>query len=649
MKKSCFFLSIFSFLFLLNAFSQEEILLTIDDHKVTREEFERIYHKNNSSAMYENKNVDEYLELFINFKLKVIEAEALGYDTVTSFIKELEGYRDQLAKPYLEDKEVTESLLREAYDRTVNQVSASHILIRVDQNASTSDTAEAYKKIMNIRKRILSGEPFDKVAREASDDPSAKTNGGQLGWFGAFRMVYPFEDVAFKTSVGDISMPFRTQYGYHIIKNEGVRASKGRVKIAHILFLAQNEDDNARKEKQEKVNECSNRLKNGESFSELVKIYTEDQRSASRSGELGWYSSEAFSPEMEAAIYSMSDSGDISEPVAMEYGWHIFKLLDKKPVDPFELMKSDLEKKVFNDVRSKKLNDFFVEKIMKENNFREYKENIKPVVAMIDENIYEGSWDATIAEHLIDPVISFGDKNYFQNELALFVARQKKINKNLTITELVNTIYDDFVKTKAIDFEKGRLESKYPDFRNLMKEYHDGILLFNLTDDMVWNKAVKDTAGLLAFYEKNKQQYMWNDRADISIYSFENKSLTNKIVAEAKKRSKSKISADKFNKTICGNDSVKCVNVKDLKIEKEDIKKYAGLSWKKDAHIVNEKDTKNEVIVVNNLLPPQVKKLDEARGIITADYQTYLENKWIASLREKYKVTVDEEVLKKVK
>lgn len=651
MKKNCFSLLMFCFILISNVFSQEEeIILTIGDHKITRDEFERIYHKNNTSAIYDNKGVEEYLDLFINFKLKVIEAEALGYDTASAFIKELSGYRDQLAKPYLEDKEVTESLIQEAYYRTANQVSASHILIRLDQNASSADTAKAYDKIMEIRKRIIKGEAFDKVAMETSEDQSAKTNGGALGWFGAFRMVYQFEDMAYKTPVGQISMPFRTQFGYHILKNEGIRPTKGKVFISHILFLASKEDSAARIEKEAKLNECYTRLSSGEKFSELVKLYSDDQRSASHGGELGWFGSESFTPEMEKFAFGLQDSGDFSQPIPTDYGWHIFQLLGKSSVEPLDKIKADLEKKIFNDTRSKKVNDAMVDRIIAENNYKEFKENLNPVIEVVDETIYEGKWDPSIAESMIDPVLSFNDKTYLQNEFAQFIAKQKRFNKNLSVSEIVNNRFNDFVKEKAIEFEKENLETKFHDFRNLMKEYHDGILLFNLTDDKVWNKAVKDTAGLEKFYELNKQNYMWGERAFVSVYTFADSVVpSKKVVAIAKKRSSKMISSDEVNKKLGGNDSVIYVTVKDVKLEKDDLSDYSGITWQKGSFAVNEKEIKNEVIYVNNLLQPEPKKLNEAKGLITADYQTYLESEWIKTLREKYKITVNQEVLKKVK
>ncbi|NJK86146.1 MAG: hypothetical protein HC906_09410 [Bacteroidales bacterium] len=275
-----------------------------------------------------------------------------------------------------------------------------------------------------------------------------------------------------------------------------------------------------------------------------------------------------FPADIEEVVYSLKDSNEFSQPIQQSYGWHIFRMIDKRPIDSYEKLKADLEKKVFNDVRSRKLNEAFVEKVKNENNFREYKENLKPITALLDETVYEGKWDPQIAESLIDPVFTFGKTDYLQKDFAAFISSQRRYNKNLSIDQLVNDRYTEYVKNMATDYQKSILEEKYPDFRHLMKEYHDGILLFNLTDDMVWNKAVKDTAGLKYFYVQNKQNYTWGERADLSIYSFQDKALTKKVMAVAKKRSKTNISPVEVNENVCENDSVRCLDVKDLKVEK---------------------------------------------------------------------------------
>jgi peptidyl-prolyl cis-trans isomerase SurA len=635
-------------LFLRLSGQEDEIILSIGDNEITRGEFERIYQKNNSSAVYDNKSVEEYLDLFINFKLKVIEAENLGYDTVKSFINELAGYREQLAKPYFEDKEYHEELLKEAYERTRNEVSASHILIRLEKDAAPKDTLLAYQKIMDIRKRILAGEPFAEVARATSDDPSAKTNAGYLGWFSAFQMIYPFENVAYNTEVGKISMPLRSRYGYHIVKVEGKRESPGSIRAAHIMVYASKDDPELRAEGEKKINECYERLKNGENFADLAAEYSDDKNTSSKGGDLNWIRSGIIPDDLESKIFSLKDSGDYTEPLPTSYGFHIFMLIGKKPLESFEELKPELEKKLARDSRGKQNEKLLVDRIKNENNFRLYRENLQPVIDVLDESIYDGTWDTSFAAELINPVISFGNRDYSQKEFAGFIAAKKQYNKAYTLNDIINERLEQFINEKAIEYEKSMLEVKHPEFKNLMDEYHDGILLFNLTDDMVWSKAVKDTAGLLEFYEKNKNNYMWGDRINLSIYTFEDENLLKKVISIARKRAKKPISVLAVQTSICGSDTIKCIQIEDKKLEKDDDSLNKEILWQKGYSLQQKAGDKMKVFWVNDIIPPEPKRLNETKGLVTADYQTYLEKEWIKSLRDKYEIVVHEDVLDKI-
>ncbi len=649
MKKHIFLLLISTlFLFFRLPGQENEIVLTIGDHNITRGEFERIYQKNNSSAVYDKKSVEEYLELFINFKLKVIEAENLGYDTAKSFISELAGYREQLAKPYLEDEEYAEKLLQEAYERTQNEVSASHILVRLEQTAPPKDTAAAYEKIMDIRKRILAGESFAEVAKATSDDPSAKINGGFLGWFAAFQMIYPFESVAYNTEIGKVSMPLRSRYGYHIIRVEDKRKSLGSVHLAHILVYASEDNPELREEGEKKINECYERLKNGENFADLAAEFSDDKNTSGRGGDLKWIRSGIIPEDLESKIFSLKDSGDFTEPLPANYGFHIFMLLGKKPLESFEELKPELERKLARDSRGKRNEELLVERIKKGNDFKLYRENLQPVIDILDDSIYEGTWDTELANELVNPVISFGDRDFSQKEFAEFIAARKQYNKGYTINDIVNERLKQFISQKAVEYEKSMLEVKHPEFKNLMEEYHDGILLFNLTDDMVWSKAVKDTAGLQEFYEINKNNYMWNERIVLSTYTFEDENLLKKVNAVAKKRAKKPFSLSKAKSLICGSDTIDCVQIEDKKLEKNDELLSKEIQWEKGYSMQQKKEDKISIIWVNDILLPQPKKLNEAKGLITADYQTYLEEEWIKSLRSKHDIVVHQDVLNKI-
>jgi peptidyl-prolyl cis-trans isomerase SurA len=627
---------------------KDKILLTIDGHKITKSEFERIYRKNNTSTVYDNKTVEEYLELFINYKLKVIEAESLGYDTNKAFIKELNGYREHLIKPYLEDNKIKERYLKEGYDRTVTQVNVSHILVRFPKSFKPEDTLEAYNRINQIRDRIMAGESFEDVARDASDDPSAKENGGNLGWFTAFRMVYEFENAAYNSPVGVISEPFKTYYGYHIIRVNDKRPSKGMIQLAHIMIRVNRDNEEEVKKGEEKINMCYKLLKEGTPFSEVARKYSEDRGSAANGGVLRWMRSGVVADTLENILYNLGDSGSISEPMLLDFGWHIFELIKVKPVGTYEEERQELERDLRRNPRYKLIEQERIKNIKKENNFVEYRNNLDNLVDILDTTIYEGKWDYTIAGELIEPLFKIGDREYLQKDLAEYISKGR-YRKNMPFDVIVNTKYDEFVEAEVINYEKSTLEDKYPDLRYLMQEYHDGILLFNLTDSVIWSKAIKDTAGLAEFYNNNKSKYNWEERADASIYTLEDSTLLEKAEKLALMRARNEILKKDLISDLCPEKMKKCVSIEDNKFEKGDNELIDKMTWEALSSEVFNKDNKTKLVVINGILDPCPKLLDEARGLVTADYQTYLDAEWIKALRNKYNIEVDRKVLKKVK
>jgi len=631
------------------SFSQKDkILLTIDDNKITKSEFERIYRKNNTSTVYDNKSVDDYLELFINYKLKVIEAERLGYDTIQSFIKELNGYREHLIRPYLEDSKIMERFLKEAYERTKTEVNVSHILVRFPNNYTPEDTLEAYNKIMQIRERILAGEPFEEVARETSEDPSAASNGGNLRWFTAFRMVYDFENACYNSPVGVVSQPFKTYYGYHIIKVNDKRPSRGQIKLAHIMIRASRDNEDEVKKAEEKINMCYDLLKDGKDFGDVARRYSEDKSSAPQGGVLRWIRSGVLADSLENILYNLKDSGDITEPILLDFGWHIFQLIKIKPVGTYEEERAELEKDLKRDPRYKLIQQERIKNIKKENNFVEYRNNLENIVEILDTLIYDGTWDYTLADDLIEPLFKIGDKEYLQKDMAEYISKGR-YRKNMPFDMIVNMKYNEFVESEVVDYEKSTLEEKYPDLKYLMQEYHDGILLFNLTDSVIWSKAVKDTAGLEEFYRNNKSKYLWEERVDASIYTLEDSSLLENAEKLALMRARKEISKEDLISELCPEKIKKCVSIEDNKFEKGDNKLIDKMPWTEYSSDVFSADNKIKLIVINSVIEPAPKLLDEARGLITADYQTYLDAEWIKDLRNKYDIEVNRKVLKKVK
>jgi peptidyl-prolyl cis-trans isomerase SurA len=627
----------------------DAVLMTIGSSKVTVSEFENVYHKNNTKeGTSDAKSLNDYVELFVNFKLKVKEAEELGLDTAKSFKEELAGYRKQLAQPYLTDKDVNEKLLKETYDRMQEDIHASHILVKVADNALPKDTLEAYNKILKIRARILKGEDFNKVASEKgiSDDPSAKDNGGDLGFFTALQMVYPFESAAYSTKVGDVSMPIRTRYGYHIIKVTERRKAQGEVMVAHIMVKT---TPNMPKEDSlnayTKITEIYSKLKADSKFEDLAQEFSDDKSSAKKGGELPWFGTGKMPIEFEKAAFSMVNKGDFSQPMRSKYGWHVIKLIDRRGLATFEDMKNELKAKVTKDSRSQAGRASLIAKVKAEYKFKENAKLVDDFIKVMDSSLFDGRWDIAKAKALNKPMFNLNDKVYSQVEFANYISSHQSKRPKTDVKIVLNQFYKQFVEETAVAYEEARLDQKYPEFKALMQEYRDGILLFELTDQKVWSKAVKDSTGSKAYYEKNKTNFMWDERAEASVYTCASEKVASQVRGLMKKKKSEKDILASANK-----DSQLNLQV-ETRIFNKGENEFVDKNWNPgtSADIKSEKDKKTIIVVTAKLLMPEPKSYLDSKGMVTADYQNYLEKEWIASLKAKYSVTVDKAVLSTIK
>jgi peptidyl-prolyl cis-trans isomerase SurA len=628
--------------------NKDAVLMTVGNTKVTVGEFENVYHKNNSKETTgDTKSLNDYVDLFVNFKLKVKEAEDMGLDTAKSFKDELMGYRKQLAQPYLTDKDVNEKLLQETYNRMQEDVHAAHILVKVGESALPKDTLLAYNKIMEYRKRILKGEDFAAVAREsaANGDPSAKENGGDLGYFTALQMVYPFESAAFSTKVGEVSMPVRTRFGYHIIKVIDRRKAQGEVLVGHIMVKTTpnmtNEDSlNAFT----KITEIYNKLKAGAKFDELAQQFSDDKASAKKGGELPWFGTGKMPAEFEKVSFALANKGDYSAPLKTKYGWHVIRLVDKRGLASFEDMKNELKGKVSKDSRSQVGRSSLIAKVKSEYKFKENLKMRDEFYKVLDTTLFEGRWDGVKAAKMNKPMFNFNDKVYTQTDFANYIKSHQSKRPKTDIPMVVNQFYKQFVDEMAVAYEEARLDQKYPEFKALMQEYRDGILLFELTDEKVWSKAVKDTTGSKAFYEKNKTSYMWDERADASVYTCADEKIAKQVRALMKKKKSEKEIVAEVNKNSQLNLQV------ESRVFNKGENEYVDKNWNPGTSAdIRDKDGKTVIVVVNKLMKPEPKSYQDSKGMVTADYQNFLEKEWLESLKKKYPVTIDKAVLATVK
>ena len=571
------------------AMAQSETLMTINGKPVSAEEFLYIYEKNNQAGAMDPKSMDEYLEMFINFKLKVAEAESQGIDTTAAFKKELKGYRAQATPKYLQDDQAIDSLVRLSWRHMSKDRRAAHIAIQCPASASAGATDSALAKIKEARERVTLGrqvmkgkgkkakpvrekpEAFDAVAREISTDPQVENNGGELGWITPFRYVYPLEEAVYNTPVGEVSEVFRTQYGFHIVLVEEERDHK-EVKAAHIMKMVPADSLDA--EKKAQIEEIAKKVTK-DNFAEVAKMESDDRGSSSRGGELGWFGKGMMVKEFEDAAFGLQP-GEISKPVRTQYGWHIILKEDERGIQPLDSIRPQILRQVQRDDRMKEAEKSFIAKVRREYNLP--------------------------AEMSDADVKAYADEH---------------------------------------------LEAKYPDLKNLVQEYHDGILLFEVSLREVWDKAAKDTAGLENYFKANKKKYTW-EAPRWKGYVLQCKDKSSAKAAQTIVKSANPDSIQSYIARRINNDSVTNVKVQH------------GL-WEQGKNPAVDKfglKVKNAEFKANEQLPVVVclgKKLkapevwSDEKGKVTTDYQDFLETEWIKKLREKYPVEINQEVWEKIR
>lgn len=513
------------------AISDNDILFTYDGEPVTVDEFEYVYGKNNirNEKVNGREDVKEYLDLFIDFKLKVREARARGYDTTEVFKKEFETYKNQLIRPYLSETRAIDILCQEAYKRMKWEVKAAHILIRLPKNPLPSDTLKAYEKISKIHQFALDGEDFGMLARKYSEDPSAATNGGMLGYFTVFQMVYPFENAVYRTKPREISDIIRTEFGYHILKVLDKRPTRGKVKVAHILIRV-NPDKSNEQGAQDKIFEIYDQLKAGGDWDVLCGQFSEDNRTRHKGGSLPYLSTGQIDNTFADMAFSLEKPGDISDPFQTRYGWHILKLEGKKGLDPYENMKQEIESKVRRDTRGLSTKKTLIKKLKAESHFKEDKTALEYAVSRANDQLVQGQWTfSDKQESLRDTLFSF-DGGYAGMEVFFkWVKANQKPVREVKPDAYMTALYNQFVEKTLMQNEVDKLIESNMEFKMLLNEYYEGMLLFEIMDREVWSRSSTDTSGLRAYYEDHKDLFMRGESVEAEIYSTNDETILKKI------------------------------------------------------------------------------------------------------------------------
>lgn len=640
MKRLLFFFlaSIFSII----SFGQGEWLFSVGDEKISTEEFVYIYNKSNQNVSFNEKQIKEYLELYSVFKLKVKEAENLGYQENENYLTELQKYKTQLASSYFLEKMVTQSLVAEVQQRKLEDVAFSNIFIPT----KGIDTLEAFTKISEAQKALEAGKSFEDVNRSYG-----KLTNAYIGYYNAFQIpgIYGLENALYNTPVGQMSGIVKSDYGYHILLIKDKRPALGMVDVAQLLIRVKpNVSDEVAKNQIDKIYE---RLEKGENFEDLVRQYSEDSQSKDKGGKIGLVTVGQYANEnFEKAIYQLNKDGDFSKPILTDKGWHIVKRLSKSLPYENTTDQKTLVNRIKNDSRYKtKLHQYF-EIIKKIDGFKKEEIFINNTFSNMNPDFLSETWKSDLNRNDYEKALfTIGDKkatleNYVQyvmtSENVLYRSRNKK---SKTPQRVAFELFESFYEEQMTSYIVNNLEKLSPDFKNVMREYEEGILMFNISKDKIWDVVSKDEEQLKAFYQKNANEYQYNERAEIidfQINTLDQSILQkfalacNKDITKALKKY-AKFNAQQMDKSL---------------IEKNIFeKKYPGLTFGKGQSSTKENDvTSSTVSIINRIYPKEIKPYEEVKGFVTSAYQSYLEKEWIESLKQKYPVTINQAALEKI-
>jgi len=616
--------------------NRNETLFTVNNKAVTTDEFAYLYKKNHQHKPedFTEEKIEEYLKLFVNYKLKVEEALARGMDTTATFKKEFQTYRDELLKPYMPDSKVVDSLVRLTYDRLKEEVNASHLLIRLDPGASPDDTLKAYNKISELRRRALAGEDFGSLAANHSEEPGADNTKGNLGYFTALQMVFPFEQAAYLTPVGDISQPVRTQFGYHILKVHDRRPSRGEVEVSHIMIRTQEGTEDV--EARDRIFDIYDQLQKGVSWEELCQQYSEDPASKDQGGRLRPFGVGAMAsvPEFQEMAFSLKEKGDISDPVQTQFGWHILRLESKIPLPPFEELKPSLIQRVGRDDRVRISREALRERMRKEFDYVVNEEVKANLFAKVDSSAGERNNSLGSLEKQV--LFTMQGKPYLVSDFRVFIDEQGPGRSSTLSTENTEDLYISFVDKVQMQLLEERVKKTSPDYKWLLKEYYEGILLFEIMEREVWNKAMEDTVGQKRFYDEHRGKYNAGERMVGKVYA-------SSVRAHRDQLRDMLLRGDLVDQFVATNR----IRQDSGAFEKKDRIIFSNVSWTPGIH-TTEHNGVNYVVAIDRIIPPGPQSFPEARASVVSDYQTFLEDSWITELKRKFEVKVEKKAKKRV-
>jgi len=616
-----------------------DVLMTVNGKPVTLSEFEYLYHKNNSQQV-STQPIDEYLQMFITYKQKVADAEAEGIDRTQAFQNEFDGYRRELAEPYMRVQEVEDSIIGATYERMKEEVKTSHIMLASRGNGINPEAQK--ERLDSIRTAILNGADFEQLARQFSIDRSVVNNGGSMGYIVPGRFPYAFENAAYTTPVGSISPVFETPFGYHIVKVTDRRPARGQVLVEHILKLTQGLNDEEAAAKKAKIDSIATLLANGGDFEAIARMESEDPGSKANGGRLNWFGTGMMVPEFEEASFALA-KGETSAPIKTAYGYHIIHKLDSKGLDPIEKLTPMIKNAMAQDERGQMPKRRKLEQLRKKFKGAIDTRNLNTVK---EEIVANNGVDSLLLAKFITSDLTIA--TYDKNEIPLSEVAAE-ISGSLPGTpqqqaQAVEAQAKRHLDNALIEAERRDLAKNNPDYRNLLNEYRDGMLLFEVSDRKVWTKAKQDKEGLENYFRTHRDKYTWDKPRYKAYVVF----TTSDSVMNAAR--------DFLNRNYLAPDSIvptmRKQFGKEVKIEKviaaqgeNNITDYLGFGGEKP----EPKGKWAWYFPYRDKLLDAPEEAADVRGAVTGDYQNMLEEQWVAQLKQKYPAKVNQKVLKKAK
>jgi peptidyl-prolyl cis-trans isomerase SurA len=629
--------------------TQAQTIFTYGNNSVEKEEFVRVYQKNNAQQKpdFSEQSLRDYIDLYALFKMKVKEAELLKRDTATDVRNELENYKNQLSRSYLSDKDANKELVLQAYERMNEEISVKHILVALRPN---EDSTAAYRKIDSIYRVLNSGKAsFESVANQLSDDKGSAVKDGDIGYITALQVVYPFENAAYNTAKGQISKPFRTQFGYHILKVADRRPARGQVQVAHILISApKSKGEEGLQAAMDKIEKIKQELKAGASFESLAAKYSEDKFTSNKKGLLEPFGAGKMVPSFENAAFALKNPGDISEAVQTDYGVHLIKLVQKIPLQPLDSIRESLNRRVENDSRATIAREAQQERVKKQFHFKEYPQHFAALIEAIPaDSLKEKGFKAADYTHFTQPVMELDGKKYTQHDFMVYAAELTRGRVVGLKQNAFGDLFKMFQNKKLSDLQMANLEKNNSEFKHLLNEYREGILLFALTEENVWGKASKDTAGLEVYYNQHRDRYNWSPGFEGTVYQSADIDFLHQLARDVNAGVAVDEALDKINIP----ENPKRITMQtgryaftEFSLAPQD---YAESKYTKV--FINPDGTPTMIFASKVHTQPMPKSLIDARGFVVADYQDFLEKQWNEELKKKYPLKINEKTLKSIK